>query len=235
VLIATDKVDLDLAGLWLISDTVAIATALADPLLDTSNCATVSGVRIHGGLIRTYLSSGIAALICSTSASQTTSATVGVQIDHVRFEGVLELLGANKSVVIQTNYFLSFLRSVNSSGNLISNNLFHDTEMEMYYGGGNTIRDNVFHESACFPTCVPWGIGVFSSSQNLVEGNYIAGVRNGGAGIWLAGPGSTGNVITKNIAFFNIPYDLQDSTDPTCTSNTWSNNFFDRSSPQCIR
>jgi hypothetical protein len=77
------------------------------------------------------------------------------------------------------------------------------------------------------------GIFAFNSSQNNEIHANTTNNNSGVNGITISS-GSTGNNITGNKSFGNLPFDMADNN-PACDSNKWQGNHFDSASQPCIQ
>jgi parallel beta-helix repeat protein len=95
-------------------------------------------------------------------------------------------------------------------------------------GSQNRLSDNFVTSTTSAPPA-PGRRGGFSitGENNVLRGNRAIG--NEGPGITVSG---TGNILSRNTALDNS-IDLQD-TNGDCTQNTWRQNTFRTSDPDCI-
>jgi hypothetical protein len=70
---------------------------------------------------------------------------------------------------------------------------------------------------------------------NITNDNNSAGLCSSGtpcSGLWLM-QGATGNIVTGNTSFGNIPFDMEDDN-ANCDSNKWEGNHFKTANESCI-
>lgn len=96
-----------------------------------------------------------------------------------------------------------------SSNNVIANNVADDNDTGIFLGGSTT-----------------------GSNGNEIHANTTNN-NNIGNGLWIAF-GSTGNSVTGNYSFANLPFDMKDGN-PGCGTNKWRGNHFGKANQSCIR
>jgi len=114
---------------------------------------------------------------------------------------------------------------VADSNALVGNNV---NDSIAIVGSSNTIVANTANDNF-------GGIFVFSGSKNQIYANttnHNNSANGGGSGLSIA-LGATGNTITGNTSFDNVPWDMEDDN-PNCDSNKWKGNHFGTSNESCI-
>lgn len=120
-----------------------------------------------------------------------------------------------------------FVRRINDN-HVVANDV-NDT-IALYDSSNNVIANNIADDNA---GGIVLGTITTGSNNNEIHANTTNNNNHGNNGLWIT-HGSTGNNVTGNHSFANLPFDMEDDN-PGCGTNKWRGNHFGKANQSCIR